>query len=60
MDWYSPKHVERILKNKFAIATQQQDVSAHTKYDIELIKRWLLKMDWYSPKLVEYILKNTV
>ena len=28
-----------------AIATQQPDISAYTKYDIQLIKRLLLKMD---------------
>ena len=32
-------------------------VSAHTKYDVQLIKRLLLKMDRYSPKHVERIFK---
>ena len=32
-------------------------LSAYTKYDIQHIKRLLLKMDWYSPKHVERILK---
>ena len=40
-----------------AIATQQSDISAHTKHDIQLIKRLLVKKDWYSPKHVERTVK---
>ena len=41
----------------YSNTTARRMVSAYTKYDIQLIKRLLLKMDWYSPKHVERILK---
>ena len=45
------------ITNKLC-ATQQPDLSACTKYNIQAMKkRLLLKMDWYSPKHVERILK---